>query len=378
MSDQPDNPQTPPDEDDDLRALIAALDALNETDDSGPDEDDMPLILDPYAEDVPRPADDDAETDTDEDKSLERADLSFLQPARPAGIIRQAEAPKPESEAAEAPAAEEAPEPETDEASAAEEAPEPETAEAPQSDEHITVAIPAEALADDEFKTISVSAEAIPQDTPADEEDTEETPEPEAAEAPPAEVMPASEAAEAPPVYRYRVAVPLKPEHETLLNLARQSVNLPVATSGIFAWGADFYTSDPVALQAALEVWSAGHLPLTVRLDRVEASVLEAQRYVAALRLEPAEPLAQAHAALQAALADYRQDIPTPEDAAPLPFAARLPVSDHTPATAFPALIRELQTRFMPEAWTITQVELLRADEVDGRWEVEARFGASS
>ncbi len=308
------DPHTPsPADDDDLRALIEALDALNDQGDPLPDEDD----------DAPAPDDDDAEP-------LPRADLDFLKPARP----RSEAPPDPE------PVAEVEPEP------LAEVEPEPVTDDEP------------EIVAEDD-------PEPVTDDEPDPVAEVEPEPEPE------------------PPIYRYRVAVPIKPEHQTLLNLARQSVHLEVAPAGIFTLHAPFLCADPAALHKTLETWAAEHLPLTLQLERVDATIIGAQRYVAALRLEPAEALEHAQASLVEALAPHHtpptEDMPPLNDEGePLPFAARLPISDDTPARAFPALIRDLQTRFMPASWTITRVELLRADLDDPRWEVDTHFEGSA
>ena len=172
------------------------------------------------------------------------------------------------------------------------------------------------------------------------------------------------------PKFRYRIAVVLSPQLELQLNAARQSVSIPVARPGIFALQEDFETSDIDAVQAAITSWAEENLPLTVEVERVVAEVIGEQRYLAGFALEPAGKLNAAQQALAGALANSIR--PISDDA--LPFAPRLPVSDHTPAVDFPRLIHELQKRFEAAEWAIEAVELLRVPEDDDRWEVVQKF----
>jgi len=170
--------------------------------------------------------------------------------------------------------------------------------------------------------------------------------------------------------YRYRIALVLSPELELQLNAARQTVSIPVARPGIFAVQEDFESSNIEAVQEAIKSWAADHLPIDVEVERVVAEVAGAQRYIAGFALEPAGKLNAAQQALAGALASNIR----PANGDSLPFAARLPVSDHTPAADFPRLIHELQKRFEPSQWKIEAVELLRVPEDDERWEVVQKF----
>jgi hypothetical protein len=170
--------------------------------------------------------------------------------------------------------------------------------------------------------------------------------------------------------FRYRIAVVLSPQLELQLNAARQSVSIPVARPGIFALQEDFESSDIDSVQTVIKSWAAEHLPLEVEVERVVAEVSGEQRYLTGFALEPAQKLNAAQQALATSLANNIR--PVGEGA--LPFAPRLPVSDHTPAADFPRLVHELQKRFEATEWVIEAVELLRVPEGDDRWEVVQKF----
>ncbi|HLA44858.1 MAG TPA: hypothetical protein VJZ27_15545, partial [Aggregatilineales bacterium] len=170
--------------------------------------------------------------------------------------------------------------------------------------------------------------------------------------------------------YHYRVAVVLNPHLETQINEARQRVNIPVAHTGIFELQSEFTTEDSAAVEDTIKTWASWNLPLHVSLETIEAEVIDSQRYVAAVRLEPAEPLIAAQQRLTESLTPH---ITITADN-PLPFRARLLVSDHTPAGNFPRLVHALQQEFDFGEWTILAVELLRTPEGDDRWEVVEKY----
>lgn len=178
---------------------------------------------------------------------------------------------------------------------------------------------------------------------------------------------------EAPPtIYRYRVAVVLTPALEMRINAARQTAGLPAAALGSFALHSDFHCPASEAVVDAVRNWAGTHLPLKMVIERVDAAVIGENRYVAGMALEPAERLKQAQRELEAALAPVIEPLPETD----FLFAARLPVSDHTPAASFPPLIHALQQEFESREWTINAVEVLRAPEGDPRWEVVEKLSA--
>lgn len=174
------------------------------------------------------------------------------------------------------------------------------------------------------------------------------------------------------PLFYYRVSVPIVDELARQINVARGTIGMDGALIGSFAWQADFKTQQIEAVQTLLREWVTQHLPIAVRVERVEALVEGTQRYLAAFSLEPAERIQNAQAALQNALQAVITPLPFADQ---LPFVPRLPIADHVNAAHFPRLIHMLQMNFDPTEWQIQAVELLYTP--DTRWEVLDTFRAS-
>jgi chemotaxis protein histidine kinase CheA len=171
----------------------------------------------------------------------------------------------------------------------------------------------------------------------------------------------------APMVYRYRLAASLPTDLEGRLNAARQHIGLEAIPMGWFAWLPDFYSDDIEAVLGLLREWAADHLPLMVEVERVEALVEGAQRYIAAYALEPASRITAAHMTLQHSLQAQLETLPQEGE---LPFGARLLLADHVRSGNFPPLLQFMQTHFAPLDWPIESLELLQTPDDDLRWEV--------
>lgn len=175
---------------------------------------------------------------------------------------------------------------------------------------------------------------------------------------------------EAPPVYHYQVSLVLPSDIIRYVDQMRQSMELPALPIGNFAMIAPFTTQDIEAVQSHIEAWARHHLPMQFSIIDLAAEVIGAQRYRLGLEVDASDQLADAQVALSQALGDSIQMVAAEPD----PFAAQIPIADHTPAPKFPHLIHAVQNSLPRLDWTLDSVELLQVPEGDQRWEVLAKI----
>lgn len=134
--------------------------------------------------------------------------------------------------------------------------------------------------------------------------------------------------------------------------------------------GLTFRTGDLPSVETALTDWARAHLPLQIEITGIQAEVIGAQQYIAALFVQPQKELKKAQDDLIKVLSPLT--IPASDDPPALPV--RLIIGERIPPKPFPRVIAQMQQSFDPYIWHAEAATLVKIEPDARKWDSVRTF----
>ncbi|HEX3054435.1 MAG TPA: hypothetical protein VHP83_27520, partial [Aggregatilineaceae bacterium] len=167
------------------------------------------------------------------------------------------------------------------------------------------------------------------------------------------------------PETRYRVLIPLPADIGQQITTLRKVGEVKHAPPPGIELGITFRTGDLPSVEEALNNWARAHLPLQIEITGIQAEVIGAQQYVAALFVQPQKELKKAQDDLLKTLTPLT--IPANDDPPALPV--RLIIGERIPPKPFPRVVAQMQQTFDPYIWHAETATLVKIEPDARKWD---------